>query len=144
MHCFKVSFFDYDTFLGLMNLKFCLFLEFFATIDHSCNNANINYPNAIEPTLLPNVISRLITIIFVGSAFWKVCEEIVSYPFGDPIKLKVNEPKKKKLKKLKWEIYKVYKDRWATRFIWSKPIYDGDMKMTWWGVRFFARLKGEI
>jgi hypothetical protein len=52
-----------------MNLKFCLFLEFFATIHHSCNNANLNYPNAIEPTLLPNVISSFITFIFVGSAF---------------------------------------------------------------------------
>jgi len=78
-----------------MNLKFCLFLEFFATIDRSYNNANLNYPNAIELTLLSNVISSLTTFIFVGSAFWKVCEEIVSCPFGDPIKLTINEPKKK-------------------------------------------------
>jgi hypothetical protein len=52
-----------------MNLKFCPFLNFFATIDHSCNNANLNYQNAIEPNLLPNVISSLTTFIFVGSAF---------------------------------------------------------------------------
>jgi hypothetical protein len=52
-----------------MNLKFCLFLEFFATIDRSYNNANLNYPNAIELTLLSNVISSLTTFIFVGSAF---------------------------------------------------------------------------
>lgn len=127
-----------------MNLNFCLFLEFSTAIDRSCNKANLNYPNAIEPTLLSNVISSLITFIFVGSAFWKVCEEIVSCPFGDPIKLTINEPKKKKLKKLKWEIYKVYKDGWATRFIWSKPICAWDGKLTWWGVRFVPRLKGEI
>ncbi len=57
----------------------------------------------------------------MGRAFQKgnerVCEEIVAYPFGDLIKLIVNEPKKKKLKKSEWEINEVYQNRLAARFI---------------------------
>jgi hypothetical protein len=47
----------------------------------------------------------------------KVCEEIVAYPFGDPTKPIGSELKKKKLKKSKWEINKVYQNRCDARFI---------------------------
>lgn len=32
---------------------------------------------------------------------------------------------KKKLKKSKLKINRIYQDRWATKFIWFKPIYGG-------------------
>jgi hypothetical protein len=66
----------------------------------------------------------------VGSASWKekekVCEEIVACPFGDSKKFIVSEPKKKALRKLKWEINRVYQYRCVARLFGLNLFGGGD------------------
>jgi hypothetical protein len=45
------------------------------------------------------------------------------------IKFEHSEPKKKKVKKSKWELNMVYQDHWATRFSWFGVICEKDGKM---------------
>jgi hypothetical protein len=66
---------------------------------------------------------------FFGSASWKekekVCEEIVACPFGGSKKFIVSEPKKKALRKLKWEINRVYQYRCVAR-LFGLNLFGGD------------------
>ncbi len=75
------------------------------------------------------MILSFIASIYVGSAFRKGkekdCEEIVACLSRNPIKHIVSELKKKKIKKLEWEINKVYQDRWVARLIWFELICEG-------------------
>jgi hypothetical protein len=67
------------------------------------------------------VILGLTEFVFMSSTSHqgkeKVCEEIVACPFKDPIKSTINELKKKKFKTSKWEINRVYQNKWVVRFI---------------------------
>jgi hypothetical protein len=104
-------------------------LEFSIAINTFHNIANLNSTNVVEIILSPNVILNLIASIYVGSAFQKGkekdCEEIVPCLSRNPIEHIVSELKKKKFKKLEWEINKVYQDRWVARLIWFEVICEG-------------------
>jgi hypothetical protein len=82
------------------------------------------------------VILSLIASIYVASAFWKGkekdCEEIVACLFKNPTKHIVSELKKKKIKKLEWEINKVYQDRWVAKLIWFELVCEGIARWKWW------------
>ncbi len=52
----------------------------------------------------------------------KVCGKIVACPFKNPIKSTINESKKKKFKTSKWEINRVYQNKWVVRFIWYELV----------------------
>ncbi len=89
----------------------------------------LDSPNIIEHTLSLNVTLDLTMFVFVGSASWKekekVCEKIVACPFGDSKKFIVSEPKKKTLRKLKWEINRVYQYRCVAR-LFHLNLFGGD------------------
>jgi len=59
----------------------------------------------------------------------KVCGKIVACPFKDPIKSTIDEPKKKKFKTSKWEINRVYQNKWVVRFIWYELVCEGNGNM---------------
>jgi hypothetical protein len=74
----------------------------------------------------------------------KVCEKIVACPFKDPIKSTINEPNKKKIKTSKWEINRVYQNKWVVNFIWYELVCEGNGKMRMVRCKFAPTLKGEI
>jgi hypothetical protein len=84
-----------------MNFKFHLFSKSYVAINPFHNNVNLNSPNAIEPTISPNVVPNLNVIVSMGNAFWKrkekFCEKIVACPSRDPTKPTFNEPKNNNL-----------------------------------------------
>lgn len=92
-----------------MNLKFCLFLGFSATIDHFCNNANLNYPNAIEPTLLPNVISSLIAYFFWVVHFERFVRKLFHTLLEILLNSRLMNQKRKNSKKLSGKFIKFTK-----------------------------------
>jgi hypothetical protein len=53
--------------------------------------------------------------------------KIVACPFKDPIKFTINEPKKKNFKTSKWEINRVYQNKWVVRFIWYELVCEGKL-----------------
>jgi hypothetical protein len=59
---------------------------------------------------------------------------------GDPTKL--NEPKKKKPKKAKWEINIIYQDRWGIRFVWSELVCIADGKMRMVQCKIYSQIEG--
>ncbi len=101
-------------------LSFVLFFKSVATTNPFRCNAKLNSPNATKFILSPNVILGLTKFVFMSGTSQKgnekVCEKIVACPFKDPIKSTINEPKKKKIKTSKWEINRVYQNKWVVRF----------------------------
>ncbi len=79
--------------------------------------------------------------------------KIVACPFKDPIKFTINEPKKKNFKTSKWEINRVYQNKWVVRFIWYELVCEGKLlvlkldyliKYLAWKKWSVARLGGTI
>ncbi len=52
-----------------------------------------------------------------------------------------NKPKKK-ANKLEWELNKVYQDKWATRFSWSKVVCGKDGKMMMFKCKICTNIEG--
>ncbi len=46
---------------------------------------------------------------------------------GDPVE--PSEPKKKKPRKVEWEINQIYQNQWAARSMWFELVYVADGKM---------------
>jgi hypothetical protein len=59
----------------------------------------------------------------------KVSEEVVAILSTYDVETTINDFKKKKQNKSKWEVNRMYQDHWAIRFLWSNLVCGGDGRM---------------
>jgi hypothetical protein len=119
-----------------LNLKFCLL--FFTLTSALTSIRGNNVKNIVNARASKDVItSKMLALSLLSFALSTTpnpsilnCDNPPKVPPSNVDHAKPNEPKKMKLKKAEGETNQVYKDRWATRFSWSKFFCEIEGKMT--------------